>query len=112
MKRLFGLPTTTPNTTIIHSFGLLYITQAIDQKQFIYLHKILSREDGHWTKKMLLHLQIQAPVKLHTAVGMDTALGSGVLNAYGSGDTYGSGARVESWCQLSIEIIGTNAILE
>ena len=57
MKRLFGLPTTTPSTAIIFNFGLLYATQIVDQKRFIFLHKILSREDDHWTRLMLTHLQ-------------------------------------------------------
>ena len=57
IKRLFGLPTTTPSAAVVFSFGLLYATQIVDQKKFLFLHKILSREDNHWTKLMLLHLQ-------------------------------------------------------
>ena len=29
IKRLFGLPTTSPNVAIIHTFGLFYITQIV-----------------------------------------------------------------------------------
>ena len=36
---------------------MLYITQEIDQKRFMYLHKILQRNDNHWTKMMLNHLK-------------------------------------------------------
>ena len=57
IKRLFGLPITTPSAAVIFNFGLLYATQIVDQKRFIFLHKILSREDDHWTKLMLNHLQ-------------------------------------------------------
>ena len=56
VKRLFNLTTTTPSVAILHSFGLLFITQIIDEKRFLYLHKILNREQEHWTKLMLLHL--------------------------------------------------------
>ena len=45
VKRLFSLPTTSPNVSIVHTFGLLYITQAIDQKRFVHLHKILNRPE-------------------------------------------------------------------
>ena len=56
LKRLFNLPTTTPSAAIIYSFGTLYMTQELDKRRFIYLHKILNREATHWTKKMFLHL--------------------------------------------------------
>ena len=57
LKRLFSLPTTTPNAALIYSLGQLYVTQEIDQKRLIFLHKILMRESSHWTSKMLFHLQ-------------------------------------------------------
>ena len=53
IKRLFNLPTTSPNVSIVYSFGLLYITQVIDKKQFIYLHKLLTRIEPHWTHRYL-----------------------------------------------------------
>ena len=56
LKRLFGLPTTTPTAAILHSFGLLFLTQIVDKMQFMYLHKILNRQSDHWTQKMLTHL--------------------------------------------------------
>ena len=57
LKRLFNLPERTPSPAIIYSFGTLYITQEIDLKKFMYFHKILKRENDHWTKKMLCHLK-------------------------------------------------------
>ena len=59
MKRLFGLPTTSPNVAVMFSFGLLYITQEIDKKRFIFLHKILNREDNKWALRMMTHLKEQ-----------------------------------------------------
>ena len=56
IKRLFSLPTTTPTAAIIFSLGLLYTTQSVDQKRFLYLHKLLNLENDHWNKQMLLHL--------------------------------------------------------
>ena len=56
IKRLFNLPTTTPTAAIIFSLGLLYTTQSVDQRRFLYLHKLLNRENDHWNKQMLLHL--------------------------------------------------------
>ena len=56
LKRLFQLPTTTPNISVVYSFGQLYMTQLIDKKRFMYIHKVLSRENDHWTKMMLHHL--------------------------------------------------------
>ena len=54
MKRLFNLPSTSPNVSIVYSFGLLYISQIVDKKQFMYLHKMLSRGSYHWTYKTLM----------------------------------------------------------
>ena len=57
LKRLFGLPEKTPSLSVIHSLGALFITQKVDTMKFMYLHKILKRNDEHWTKKMLFHLK-------------------------------------------------------
>ena len=59
VKRLFNLPSTTPSPAIIFSFGLLYATQILDQKRLIYLHKLITRENNHWTLLMLNHLKAQ-----------------------------------------------------
>ena len=53
------MATSTPSTAILPSFGVLYRTQIVDKRRFIYLHKILNRETNHWTQKMLLHLKEQ-----------------------------------------------------
>ena len=57
MKRLFSLPTTSPNVAVIYTFGLLYIAQAIDKKRFLYLYRILNRDESKWSLKFLLELQ-------------------------------------------------------
>ena len=57
LKQLFNLPTTTPDAAVVFNFGQLYISQEIDKRRLIYLHKLLLRTENHWTKKMLLHLQ-------------------------------------------------------
>ena len=57
LKRLFSLPTTTPSVAILHSFGLLYVTQIVDKMKFMYLHNVLNRQNDHWTNKILTHLR-------------------------------------------------------
>ena len=57
LKNLFDLPLHTPNAAIIFTFGTLYTKLRIDQKQFIYLHRILNRENGNWTRKTLSTLE-------------------------------------------------------
>ena len=57
MKRLFSLPTTSPNVSVIYTFGLLYVTQAIDKKRFLFLHKVLNLEEYRWIRKAVFILQ-------------------------------------------------------
>jgi hypothetical protein len=57
LKRLFNLPSSTPTIAIIYSFGTIVTSCRIYQKQFIYLQKILKRNDSHWTKQLLNHLK-------------------------------------------------------
>ena len=57
LKYLFDLPIHMPTIAIIYSFGLLYTTQRIDQKQLIYLHRLLQRGDDDWSKKFLQRLR-------------------------------------------------------
>ena len=59
MKRLFNLPEKTPSVAIIYSLGLTYTTQSIDQRKFMYFHKILNKGEHNWTRKMLYHLRDQ-----------------------------------------------------
>ena len=53
LKNLFDLPTHTPTVAVLYSFGTLYTKMRVDQKQMMYLHRILNRNDNHWTKKTL-----------------------------------------------------------
>ena len=53
VKRLFNLPFTSPNVSVVYSFGLLYITQIVDKKQFIYLYKLITRAEPHFKHRML-----------------------------------------------------------
>ena len=50
---MFGLPQTFPNSALIFATGSLYASIRIDQKRFLFLHKILTREADHWTRHML-----------------------------------------------------------
>ena len=56
VKRLFNILNTTPSTAIIYNLGLLYTTQSIDHRRFMYFHKLLTRNEENWTRKMLHHL--------------------------------------------------------
>ena len=56
LKSLFDLPVHTPTAAVIYSFGTLYTKIRVDQKQIMYLHKVLNRNDNHWTKKTLVIL--------------------------------------------------------
>ena len=53
IKNLFDLPVNTPNPGIIYTLGLLYANIRVDQRQFMYLHKVLNRDASHWTRKSL-----------------------------------------------------------
>ena len=52
LKNLFSLPCTTPTVAVLYSFGQLYPSVHIDQKQLLYLHKILTRTTSHWTNQL------------------------------------------------------------
>ena len=53
LKSLFNLPIRTPTTAIIFTLGTLYTDIRIHKKQLIYLHRILNRDQSHWTVNML-----------------------------------------------------------
>ena len=57
LKNLFDLPAGTPTLAIIHTLGILQTKIRIDKKQLIYLHRILTRGNDHWTQKALKTLQ-------------------------------------------------------
>ena len=50
IKKIFGLPPTTPTTAIMLITGCLFATQRIDMKQLLYLKTILNRKEEDWTK--------------------------------------------------------------
>ena len=56
LKSVFGLPKTFPSPALMFATGTLYTSLRIDKKQLLYLHKLLSRENGHWTNHMLMVL--------------------------------------------------------
>ena len=56
-KRMIGLPQTTPTAGIILTTGSLFTSIRIEVKQLLYLHRILLKEDDHWTKTTLLSLK-------------------------------------------------------
>ena len=41
LKKMFGLPPTTPTPAVIYASGTLYTEIRIQMKQLIYLHKLL-----------------------------------------------------------------------
>ena len=49
IKLLFDLPTHTPTPALIYSFGLIYTSLRIEQRQLLYLWKVLNRDPQHWT---------------------------------------------------------------
>ena len=57
LKSLFKLPIQTPNAAIVHTFGTLFTKQRIDQRQLLYLHKVLNRPNTDWTLQTLNTLQ-------------------------------------------------------
>ena len=56
IKLLFNMPTHIPTPALIHSFGLLYTSLRVEQKQLLYLWKVLNRNQGHWTLNALVEL--------------------------------------------------------
>ena len=53
LKKMIGLPPTTPTLAVIITTGCLFTTQRIDQRQLIYLKILLHRPDDNWTKRSL-----------------------------------------------------------
>ena len=56
IRYLFDLPTHTPIPALIHSFGTPFTELRIEKRRLMYLHRILNRQDAHWTKKTLIQL--------------------------------------------------------
>ena len=53
---MIGLPQTTPTAGILLSVGGLFVTIQIEQKQLLYLHKVLCKDASNWAKTTLLVL--------------------------------------------------------
>ena len=56
-KRMIGLPPTTPTAGIVFSVGALFASIRVEQKQLIYIHKVLTKDEHNWTKTTLLTLK-------------------------------------------------------
>ena len=50
---MFDLPTHIPTPALIYSFGLIYTSLRIEQKQLLYLWKVMNRDEQHWTHSAL-----------------------------------------------------------
>ena len=57
LEYLFDLPAHTPTPAIIFAFGLLYTNIRVDKKRFLYLHRILNRDNDNYTRLTLQTLQ-------------------------------------------------------
>ena len=56
-KNMLGLPKTTPTAAIVFTTGSLYASICVQIKQLIYLHKVLQKQNRHWTKLSLFTLR-------------------------------------------------------
>ena len=52
-KSMLGLPTTTPNAAVMVCSGAMFASIRVQVKQLLYLHKVLQKNDDHWTKSTL-----------------------------------------------------------
>ena len=50
---MIGLPQTTPTAGILLSVGALFVTVQIEQKQLLYLHRVLSKDISNWARTTL-----------------------------------------------------------
>ena len=57
IKNMFNLPISFPTPGLIFTLGLLYTAIRVQQKQLVYLYKVLSRPPTHWTHKALKTLE-------------------------------------------------------
>ena len=53
LKKILGVPITTPTPAIWFATGFLLTPILIDRRQIIYLKTLLNRPDQDWTKQML-----------------------------------------------------------
>ena len=57
IKKVLGLPKTTPTAGIVLSTGIMFTSIRIEMKQLIFLQKILKKEESHWTRLTLMALK-------------------------------------------------------
>ena len=50
---MLGLPKTTPSAAVMFCTGAIYPSVRIEEKQLIYLQKVLLKPEWHWTKQTL-----------------------------------------------------------
>ena len=74
LKKLIGLPATTPTVAIIYATGCLYTTQRIHQRQLLYLKTLLNRPENDWPR---IHLHLQKTEGIWWAKQID-----GILEQY------------------------------
>ena len=60
LKRILNLPRTTPTAAVRFVTGIIFTELRIDQKQLIYLQRILKRDHDHWTYHMLNTLDLMS----------------------------------------------------
>ena len=56
-KKMIGLPQTTPTAGILLTIGSLFTSVQVEQKQLLYLHKVLKKDNKNWAKTTLLALR-------------------------------------------------------
>ena len=54
---MIGLPPTTPTAGIVFTVGAFFASIRVEQKQLIYFHKVLLKEETNWAKTTLLTLK-------------------------------------------------------
>ena len=57
IKKVLGLPKTTPTAGIVFSTGILFTSVRIEMKQLIFLQKVLKKDENHWTRVTLMALK-------------------------------------------------------
>ena len=57
LKKMVGLPQTTPTAGIILTTGTMFTTIRIEIKQLLFLQRILRRENSQWTKALLINMK-------------------------------------------------------
>ena len=57
LKKMFGLPPTTPNAAMRYATGTHFMEVRIQLKQILFLHHLLQRENRHWARGALFNSQ-------------------------------------------------------